>query len=139
MLELVSFEDARHQLRLDDPTSEGGPDDGWLAIFIPAISMAVASWLKDSWRLYVPSRDSNGDVILDGEGDPVPEEDSSGDPTVNPIVRAAVLVELAWVYRFREGEGDRTATGDLYSGRYGYTLSRTATSLLNGLRKSTVA
>jgi hypothetical protein len=138
MLELVTKADARAQLRLDDVGSAGGPDDAWLDIFIPAVSEAVRSWLKVDARLYVPLRDSAGDIMRDSAGDPIPQEDSNG-PVVNPSVRAAVLIELAYQFRFREGEGEHTATGDLYSGRYGYTLSRGATAILSGIRKSTVA
>lgn len=136
MLELVTAEEARHQLRLDEPGSDGGVDDGWLEIFIPAVSEAVASWLKDRWRLYLPSRDSDGEIILDSDEIPVPEVDSNGDPIVHLLVRAAVLVELASQFRFREGEGDNRA--EAHEG-HGYTLSRVATAILNGLRKSTVA
>lgn len=133
MLELVSFEDAKHQLRIDD---DDDSHDEWLALFIPAVSEAVASWLKDRWRLYLPSRDSDGEVVLDSDDIPVPAEDSNGDPIVHPIVRAAVLIELASQFRFREGEGDNRV--EAHEG-HGYTLSKTATALLSGLRKSTVA
>ena len=133
MLELVSFEDAKHQLRIDN---DDDSHDEWLALFIPAVSEAVASWLKDRWRLYLPSRDSDGEVVLDSDDIPVPAEDSNGDPIVHPIVRAAVLIELASQFRFREGEGDNRV--EAHEG-HGYTLSKTATALLSGLRKSTVA
>lgn len=133
MLELVSFEDAKHQLRIDD---DDDSHDEWLALFIPAVSEAVASWLKDRWRLYLPARDSYGEVVLDSDEIPVPAEDSNGDPIVHPIVRAAVLIELASQFRFREGEGDNRV--EAHEG-HGYTLSKTATALLSGLRKSTVA
>src|SRR5690606_27329422 len=136
MLELVTIEEARHQLRLDEPGSDGGPDDGWLSIFIPAVSEAVASWLKDRWRLYLPERDSHGDIVYDSDGNQVAATDSNGHPIVHPIVRAAVLVELASQFRFREGEGDNRV--DAHEG-HGYTLSKTATALLSGLHKSTVA
>lgn len=133
MLELVSFEDAKHQLRIDD---DDDSHDEWLALFIPAVSEAVASWLKDRWRLYLPARDSDGEVVLDSDEIPVPAEDSNGDPIVHPIVRAAVLIELASQFRFREGEGDNRV--EAHEG-HGYTLSKTATALLSGMRKSTVA
>lgn len=133
-LELVTVEEARAQLRLD-ADSAGGPDDVWLDIFIPAISNAVALWLKDSWRLYVPELDSAGEIVTDSSGDPVPSEDSSG-PILQPAVRAAVLVELASQYRFREGEGDNRVDP---SEGHGYALSKTATALLTGLRRSTVS
>jgi hypothetical protein len=135
MIDLVTVADARAQLRLDDPGSAEGADDQWLAIFIPAISQAVATWLKDDWRLYVPEVDSAGDVVVDSAGDPVPALDSSGDPTPKPVVRAAVLVELASQFRFREGEGENVVPADA---GHGYVLSKGATALLAGLRKGTV-
>lgn len=136
MLELVTIADARHQLRLD-ADSEGGPDDGWLDIFIPAISAAVASWLKDPARLYLPEVDSEGDVVRDSNGDPIPAIDSEGDFIVHPIVRAAVLVEIASQFRFREGEG-RDNVVPSHEG-HGYILNKASTALLTGLRRSTVA
>jgi len=135
MMDLVTHQDARYQLRLDEPTSSGGADDGWLDIFIPAISEAVATWLKDDWRLYVLALDSAGDPILDSAGEPFPALNSAGEPTVKPVVRAAVLVELASQFRFREGEGENVVPADA---GHGYVLSKGATALLAGLRKSTV-
>lgn len=136
-MDLVSVADARVQLRLDDFNSGGGADDAWLAIWIPGVSAAVASWLKDEWRLYVPALDSAGDVIRDSAGDPIPALDSAGLPTVLPIVRVATLVELASQFRFREGEGkDNVVPADA---GHGYILSKGATAILSRLRKSTVA
>lgn len=125
MLELVTADEAAQQLRLDDDSAED-----WLAIWIPAVSAAVASWLKDEWRLYVPEIDSYGDVVVDSNDDPVPTE------TVHPTVKAAVLLELASQMRYREGEGDNRVQAQ---DGYGFTLSRGATGLLSGLRKPTVA
>ena len=136
MLELVTVEDAAAQLRLDEVDSDGGPDAVWLAMAIPAVSGAVASWLKDSWRLYEPELDSAGAVVTDSDGNPIPAEDSDGDPIVHPTVRLAVLVELASQNRFREGEGDNVVDS---SAGHGYILSKGATSILAGLRKPTVA
>lgn len=129
MLELVTAEEAVIQFHGDEDI-----DGPWLDIFIPAISEAVRSWLKDDWRLYIPARDSSNAVILDSSGDPIPLEDSSG-PIVHPTVKVAVMIELASQYRFREGEGDNRV--ESFEG-HGYTLSKTATSLLSGLRKTTV-
>jgi len=136
MLELVTQADARAQLRLDEIDSNGGADDPWLSIFIPAISESVARWLKDEWRLYVLETDADGNVIEDSSGEPIPIEDSSGAFTVKPVVRAAVLVELASQFRFREGDGTNSVPADA---GYGYTLCNGATALLAALRKSTVA
>lgn len=136
MLELVTIEDARQQLRLDEIDSSGGADDAWLALAIPGVSEAVRSWLKQDWRLYQPQMDSSGAVVTDSAGNPIPAEDSNGDPIVQPVVRLAVLIELASQFRFREGEGDNVVQADA---GYGYTLSKGATALLMALRKPTVA
>ncbi len=37
MLELVTIDDARQQLRLDEIDSNGGADDAWLALAIPGV------------------------------------------------------------------------------------------------------
>lgn len=130
MTDLVSIADARAHLRLDSTA-----DDSWLAIFIPAVSDAVARWLKDWWRLYVTELDSNGDPSVDSNGDQIPIIDTNGDYEVKPSVRAAVLVELASQFRFRDGDG--VASVPTEAG-YGYTLCNAATALLSPLRKSTV-
>lgn len=131
MLDLVSQAEAQEHLRAEDA------DQSWLAIFIPAISQAVALWLKDEWRLYELLRDGSGEVVRDSNDDPVPLEDSNGDPIVKAIVKAAVLVELASQYRYREGEGkDNVVTPDA---GHGYVLNKASTALLAPLRKSTVA
>lgn len=122
-MNLVTIEEALNHLRID-----GDYDDPWLETWIPAVSQAVLLWLKDESRAYQPEIDSNGDVVVDSNGDPV--------LTVKPIIRAAVLVELASQYRFREGEG--VAQVPPHWG-HGYTLSVGATALLTPLRKSTVA
>lgn len=130
-LELVTTDEAKAHLRLS-----GTADDSWLAIFIPAVSGAVALWLKDDWRLYVPEEDSGG-IVVDSSGDPVPFQDSNG-YIVRPVVKAAVLLELASIFRFREGEGTENVLFPNAAG-YGYVLNKASTSLLAGLRKSTVA
>ena len=136
MLELVTIDDARQQLRLDEIDSNGGADDAWLALAIPGVSEAVRSWLKDDWRLYLPERDTAGAVITDTDGDPIPAEDSNGNPITHPTVRPAVLLELASQFRYREGEGENVVPADA---GHGYTLSKGATAILAGLRKPTVA
>lgn len=128
--DLVTIDEARQHLRLD-ADSGGGPDDLWLEIFIPAICEAVSLWVKDDARLYVPELDSSGDVVLDPAGEPIPAEPL----TIRPVVKAAVLLELASQYRYREGEGDNVVPADA---GYGYVLSKGATALLTSLRRSTV-
>src|SRR5688572_871076 len=114
MLELVTPEEAIQQIRGD--LDIDGP---WLETFIPAVNEAVRSWLKDDWRLYLLERDSSGAVIVDSSGIPIPQEDSAG-PLVHPSVKAAVLIEIASQYRFREGEGDNAV--ESHQG-HGYILS----------------
>lgn len=127
MLELISIDEACEHLRLDSADA----DIGWLATMIPAISQAVALWLKDERRLYMPKRNENGEIELDESGNPVPSE------IVNPVVRAAVLIELDSAYQFRSGEGkDNVMPPDA---GYGYVLNKTSTALLQPLRRPTAA
>lgn len=130
MREFVTQADAREQLRIDSDA-----DDRWLAIWIPAVSASVTAWLKQEWRLYVLQRDSDGELVRDSAGRPVPAEDSNGDPILHPAVIAATLLELASQYRFREGEGDNVVPGDA---GHGYVLSKAATAQLAPLRRTTV-
>jgi len=128
-LELVSEEDALLQIRGDAEA-----DGSWLRVWIPVVSEAVRAWLKHDWRLYAPLRDAAGSVVEDSNGDPLPLEDSNG-PVTHPLVKGAVLLELASQYRFREGEGENFVPS--HEG-YGYILSKGATAILSGVRKSTV-
>lgn len=130
-MNLVTVEEAVEHLRID-----GHDDDSWLETFIPAVSGAVVAWLKSRSRVYLPEIDSDGHVVLDPCGDPVPALDPSGEPTINPVVRAAALLELATLYRFREGDGDYYMPS--HEG-HGYSLSRASTALLAPLRRPTVA
>lgn len=130
MVDLVTTAEARIHLRADTA------DDPWLAIFIPAISDAVFRWLKEDWRVYVPEFDADGNPVVDSNGDDIPAVDSNGDMTVKPVIKAAVLVELASQFRFREGEGDNVVPADA---GHGYILSKGATALLQACRKSTIA
>lgn len=130
MTQLVSVDEARLHLRVDSYA-----DDLWIDIFITAISSAVMSWLKDDWRCYETIEDSNGDKIEDSNGDQTPATDANGDLIVQPIVKAAVLVELGQQYRFRDGSG---AAQVMPHWGHGYVLGAGATSLLVALRKGTV-
>ena len=99
-MDLVTLEEARLQVRTDTTA-----DDAWLSIWITSVSDSVLSWLKDEWRAYVPMVDSSGAVVVDSAGIPIVLLDSSDKPIVRSRVKAAVLVELAMQYRFREGDG----------------------------------
>ena len=124
-LAFVSKPEAYAQMQLDSSAY-----DPWLDIWIPAISAAVLSWLKEEWRCYVPAVDSNGDALLDSNGDPIPSD------VVQPLVKAATLVELAKQRRSPDGKDAAYTPSDW---GHGYILGVGATSLLVGLRKSTVA
>jgi len=116
-MNLVTVEQARCHLRIDDDDPVH-PDNIWLDIMIPAISQAVLLWLKD-----------NGKAL-------VSQDDEHTPPVVKPVVQAAVLVELAVQYRFREGDGN-TAVPAHWG--HGYTLSTGASALLTPLRKPSLA
>lgn len=128
-MQFVTLQEARDHLRID-----GSADDAWLTLMIQAVSQAVVLWLKEAWRAYELETDSTGQIVTDSNGDPVPQWDSNG-PIVKPTVKAAVLVELASLYRFREGEGAQHVQPHW---GHGYSLSAVATALLTPLRRSTV-
>jgi hypothetical protein len=135
--DFITKYDAYDHLRLD---VENGisPDDTWLDIFIPAICEAVRQWLKDDWRPYQLEVDSDGALVLDSDGIPVPTVDSAGERTVRAAVRAACLIELERQYTNRGASGaDQTDVPTELGG--GYILGRGATALLAGLRKTTIA
>ena len=52
-MDLCTIDDARSHTR-----SDSAADDVWFEVWIPAISQAVLSWLKDDWRAYEPSLDA---------------------------------------------------------------------------------
>lgn len=132
MADLVTAAEAKIHLRLDTGTA----DDTWLAIFIPAISEAVLGWLKDEWRAFITELGPDGKPVIDSNGDQIPVIDSNGEMTPKWVVKAAVLLELANVYRNREGEGtDNVMTPDA---GYGYVLNKASTALLTPLRKPTI-
>lgn len=137
MSELITREQAYEHLRLDYD-SGGSADDGWLDVFIPAVSEAVRRWLKEDWRLYEWETDSDGNIVRDSDGNPVPLLDSDGEPVVKPVVRAACLLELASQYRFREGEGRDNAVPSHEGYGHGLT-SKAAVALLTTIRRPTVS
>jgi hypothetical protein len=128
---LVTLAEAKHHLKID-----GNDEDPWLNVFIPAMSDAVMLWLKEPWRAYIPELDSNGDPVMDSNGNPTPDLDSNGKPIPRPVVRAAVLVELA--DQFEKNSRNVSRAVPEHAG-HGYILGAGATSLLNGLRRPTLA
>lgn len=130
MAELVTRNEVKSHLMMDTDAA-----DGWIDMMILAISDAVLSWLKDEWRAYEVLRVADGAIDLDSNGDPIVLTDSNGDPMVRPVVKAATLVEIASQFRFRDGDG---AVAVPSNAGHGYVLSAGPTSLLSGLRRSTV-
>jgi hypothetical protein len=132
MVEFVTADEARNHLRLD----AGSADDAWLDLWIPVVSDAVLSWLKDEWRAYVPELGTDGQPLLDSSGDQIPKIDSNGLMTPRPQVRGAVLLELANLSQFRAGEGkDNMVTPEA---GWGYVLNKGSTAMLAPLRKPTI-
>ena len=129
MADLVTLAEARAHLRIDNDA-----DDAWLATWIPAISQAVFTWLKDEWRAYELVT-VDGVILKDSNDEPIILEDSNG-PVIKPLVNAACLVEISQQYRFRDGSGAAAVPAHW---AHGYVLGAGATSLLSGLRKSTLA
>lgn len=138
MADLITKREACEHLRFDfDEDSSGdyvtSDYDGWLSTWIPVVSEQVALWVKEDARLYQPELDSSGSIVTDSSGEPVPAIPL----TTRYVVKAACLVELASLNRYREGEGkDNVVTPDA---GWGYSLNKTSTALLAGLRKSTLA
>lgn len=127
MADLITREQAYEHLRLDYDTN-GSADDAWLDVFIPAVSEAVRLWVKDPARLY--------ESVLDSDDELVVVLDSDGQPVVRWVVKAACLVELESMYRFRSGDASVEVPA---TAGHGYTLGRAATALLTPLRKPTAA
>lgn len=125
---LVSLQEAYEHLHIDDDAH-----DSWLNMMIPAVSQAVLLWLKDDWRAYEIELDESGDVVMK-DGKPKPRLDEEDKPITKPIVKAAVLVELAAQFRFREGDAPQVPA----HWGHGYTLGIGATALLTPLRRTTV-
>lgn len=130
MEQFVTVEQAADHLRTESD------DERWLALWIPAVSMAVKAWLKDAWRCYEVERNPEGKMVLDEHGMPQPLKDKHGDLVVSELVKVATLAELASQYRFRDGEGASVVPA---TAGHGYVLSNAATAILASLRRSTVA
>lgn len=131
MTMLVTVEEARTHLQVDTYAH-----DPWIEMAIEAVSDAVLGWLKDSWRAYTPSMGTDGNPIVDDDGNEIPAADTSGNFFVRPRVKMAVLVEIGQQFRFRDGSG--AAAVPQHWG-HGYVLGAGATSLLSSLRRSTIA
>lgn len=100
MTSLVTLTEANFHLRRDQ-----SDDDSYVAMMIEAASAAVINYLKSSTAAFETYDDSNGD--------PVTVTDSNGDPIVLPAAKAATLMMLAQLYRYRDGDGANYTHGNL--------------------------
>lgn len=136
-MSLVTIDEAKAHLRI-----MGSIDDPWLELWIPIVQATIEAWLKEPWRVYQVETDSDGQHVLDSDGEPVLVLDSDGEPIPRFQCKGAALIELAVLYRDRErGTVSRIGGVDLTqvpeNWGHGHVLSIGATQLLVPLRKST--
>lgn len=92
MTMLVTLEQAKFHLRIDDSSSAGNDDDPDLALKIRAASAAVLRYIG-------PVQD-----FLDSSGEPIVE--SGGGTAVPADVVAATLLLVGDLYKERDGKND---------------------------------
>ena len=119
MIKLVSVATVMEQLHLDNDMQTA-----WLDVAIAGVSAAVVAWVGGIERL--APVDSSGNPTIDSDG--VVED-------VDGAAVLAVLVEVAYQYRFREGAAEQDQ-GDWYA--TGYVLNMSSTALLTPLREPVV-
>lgn len=85
---LVTLTETKDHLRID-----GDDGDADLQTKIAAASAAVQSYLKEV-----------SPYVLDGNGEPV--LDGNGQPIVQPVVKAATLLLIGYLYRQRDEDSD---------------------------------
>lgn len=127
MIELVTLEEAKLQLRITDDAHD---DD--LNMKIKAASAAVVNYLHGTRNLYQPMLDSNGDFVTDNDGYYVADPGDSDGPQVREEVKAATLILLTDMFEKRAGaqaEGAGTVAA-----AYLMAMPAAAMSLLYPLR-----
>lgn len=135
---LVTPNEVKSHLRIT-----GSIDDDWINLWIPIVQSSIEAWLKDLWRVYEVELDSDGNHVLDSDGEPVLVTDSDGEYIPRYRCKGAALIELAVLYRDRErgSAAARNSGVDLTQvpehWGHGYALSIGATQLLVTLRKAT--
>ena len=107
-MSLITVQEAKEHLHIDD-----NAHDVWLSIAIPAIESAMVLWVGEEVRLY--------------QDDPM--------TTPHEAARLALLVELAYQFRYREGASEMDMT-EWFT--IGYVLNMSSTALLTPLRKPRV-
>jgi Phage gp6-like head-tail connector protein len=98
-LAYVTVAETRRQLRISDSY-----DDLHLIQLIAAASGAIKNYLKNA-SPYESQRDDYDDPILDSDGMPEIDEDSTTTRYVKPEVKQAVLLLVAEWFKNREGDG----------------------------------
>lgn len=100
VFQFVTLDQAKAHLRIDNDA-----DDNDLLLKIQGASGAVMNYLKAGFP-YEAEIDSNGDYILDSNGDRIPVLDSAGDPVVLPEVVSATLLMLGYLYKDRDADSE---------------------------------
>lgn len=119
---MISVNEAKLHCRVDN-----SDEDSWFSALIDAVSQAVIFWVGDEKRVYELEENSDGELV--------PIEDTDGIYLVKPIVKAAVMLEVARQYQNREGAQNEIPE----SWGHGYTLGIGATQLLTPIRKVRVS
>lgn len=127
MIELVTLEEAKLQLRITDDAHD---DD--LNMKIKAASSAVINYLRGTRNLYVPLLDSNGDFVTDDDGYYTADPGGSDGPQVREEVKAATLILLTEMFEKRAGA--QTDGAGTVSAAYLMAMPAAAQSLLYPLR-----
>jgi hypothetical protein len=102
-------------------------DDNWLDLMIQSASSLVKNYLKDA-PAYEPVRDGDDNPILDSDGMPEIDEDSSTARRVRWEVKAAVMLQVGEWYMNRGTNQTGVSMG---------FLSPAVTSILYPLRDPT--
>ncbi|MCY1289223.1 Phage gp6-like head-tail connector protein [compost metagenome] len=121
----VTLDRAKAHLNMDHDE-----DDNLITAYVQAASGAVKNYLKSA-SPYAVERDSNDDPVLDSNGDPNYELDSSGGKIVDPVVQSAVLLLVGHLYKDRDENPDSAFDA-------GY-LPKPVTALLYPLRTPALA
>jgi hypothetical protein len=121
----VTLEQAKAQIEIDHDDS-----DDLIVGYILSASAAVKNYLK-SGSVFELERDADFNPVLDSNGDPVYQEDSSGGKIISYVVQAATLILVAYHFKDR----DNNASGEFEQGY----LPKPVTALLYPLRDPAIA
>ena len=121
----VTLDRAKAHLNMDHDE-----DDNLIGLYITAASRAVKNYLKSGSPFKIET-DSDGNDVLDSNGDPVYERDSSGAKIISEEVQAATLLLIGHLYKDRDENPDGAFEA-------GY-LPKPVTALLYPLRDPALA